>query len=174
MLDIIRSRRSIRRYADRPVEEEKIIILKETLLRAPSARNSKPCEFIFVNDKRILRQLAVAKPSDGEFIAAAPLAIVVCGDATKSDLWIEDCSIAASYVQLAAVAVGLGSCWIQIRGRKHDDSVSAESFLQELLEMPTKMKVEAIIAIGYPGEDKPPRSPDELKYEKIHVNSFIR
>ncbi len=172
MIKIIRSRRSIRKYANRMIEEEKLLLLEETLLRAPSGRNSQPCEFIFVTDRPTLEKFAIARPTSGEFLANAPLAVVVCGDAAKSDLWIEDCSIAASYIQLLAVDLGLGSCWVQIRGRKHDDFISAEEYLQELLGIPNRIKIECIIGIGYGAEEKPPHTEEELSYNKIHKNKY--
>jgi nitroreductase len=96
MLDILRKRRSIRKYEDRPIATELVEQLKEAALRAPTGNNKREWRFVFVTDREVLGQLAHAKPHWGEFLAAAPLGVVVAADETASDVWIEDCSIAAS------------------------------------------------------------------------------
>jgi nitroreductase len=87
-------------------------------------------------------------------------------------MWIEDCSIACTFIQLAAESLGLGSCWIQVRGRKHSDTVSAEAYISELLDIPRGLHVESIIAVGYPGESKRPHPGYGLQVEKVHLNTF--
>jgi nitroreductase len=172
MIDLLRNRRSIRRYLDRPIEPEKIERLKEAVLRAPSSRNIDPWEFVFVDDRATLEKLAACKPHGAAFLKGAPLGIVVCGDDTRSDVWVEDCSIASILVQMAAQSMGLGSCWIQVRKRMHDDGRSAEQYVQCLLGIPEHIRVESIIAVGYPAEHRAPMRPDELKTSKVHLNRF--
>lgn len=171
-MPLIRKRRSIRKYLDRPVEPEKIDLLVEAALRAPSSRSFNPWAFIVVTDPEMLKRLAASKPHGASFLARAPLGIVVCGDAEKSDVWIEDTSIACTYIQLAAESMELGSCWIQIRERKHDDATFAEDYIAGLLKIPPGFKVESIIAVGYPAETKSPHEKGELQREKVHLESF--
>lgn len=172
MIDTLRTRRSIRKYEKRPVDPASIEILKEALLRCPSSRGINPWTFIFINDADLLKKLARSKEHGSGFLKDAALGIVVCGDDTKSDVWVEDCSIASIVVQLAAHSLGLGSCWIQIRKRSHSQQKSAEEYIQELLGIPQHMKVESIISIGYPAEAQKPLPFEKLEFEKIRYNTF--
>lgn len=170
--DLIKKRRSIRKFKDVPVEREKIDRLIETALRSPSSRGFNPWRFVVVDQPEILDRLSRAKPHGAAFLKQAPLGIVVLGDAEKSDVWVEDCSIASIFIQLGAEALGLSSCWIQIRKREHDKTTSAEDYIRELLSIPAHLKVESIIAIGYADEVKSPHPATSLGLEKIHMNSY--
>ena len=172
MIETLRKRRSIRRYKDMPIESAKVELIKESLLRAPSSRGLKPWEFVFVDDRELLDQLARAKPHGSAFVAGAALAVVVCGDEARCDVWIEDCSIAALLVHLTACSLDLGSCWVQIRMRNHDESTTAESYVRDLLGIPEELHVEAIVAVGYPDEEKPPHLLESLEREKIYTNGY--
>lgn len=103
MIELLRNRRSIRKYTDKDIEPEKIEILKEAVLRSPSSRNFDPWEFIFVDDRGLLKQLALCKPHGAKFLEGAALGIVICADEQKSDVWIEDCSIASIFVQMISL-----------------------------------------------------------------------
>lgn len=173
-LDLIRTRRSIRQFQDRPVEAEKIDILVESVLRAPSGKGVNPWSFVVVTDPGTIKALSKAKPSGATFLANAPLAIVVCADPSKTDVWIEDASIASIYLHLAATDLGLGSCWIQIRERKHDDKTSAGEYVSRLLGLPEGMVVHTMIAIGYAKEEKAPHPKSSLEYDKISWDHFGR
>ncbi|WP_457576962.1 nitroreductase family protein, partial [Desulfomarina sp.] len=87
-LELLKKRRSIRRFQEKPVEKEKIDMLMEAALRSPSSRSLNPWEFVVVTDRSLLEELATSKPHGGSFIKNAPLAIVVCGDPGKSDVWV--------------------------------------------------------------------------------------
>ncbi len=172
MIELLRKRRSIRKYTDKAIEPEKIEILKEAVLRSPSSRNFDPWEFIFVDDRKLLKQLSLCKPHGAGFLKGAALGIVICADEQKSDVWVEDCSIASILVQMVAQSIGLGSCWIQIRNRMFDEDTTSEDYIKDLLNMPGHMKIESIIAIGYPAEKREPVPQENLKYEKVRVNSY--
>lgn len=172
MIEWLRNRRSIRKYLDRPVEPEKIELLKEALLRAPSSRSLDPWEFIFVEDRGLLEKLAACKPHGAGFLGQAAMGIVICGDSTQSDVWVEDCSIASILVQMVAQALGLGSCWIQVRKRNYDEQTSSEQYVQNLLGIPGPIKVESIVAVGYPAESREPLPRERLKSSKVHLNRF--
>ena len=173
-MDLIQTRRSIRKFLDKPVEDAKIDVLLEAALRAPSSRGLNPWEFVVVSDRDQLRKLSQAKQHGSAFLETAPLGIVVCADPRKSDVWIEDASIAAICIHLAAESLGLGSCWIQVRERMHDGTKSAQEYVFETLNIPATMGVECIIAIGYPDEEKPPHRKEELLYEKVHCGIYGR
>lgn len=172
MIDLLRKRRSIRAFTPEKVAEEKVEILIEALLRSPTSRGINPWEFVVVDDSELLAQLSASKEHGSAFLRNAPLAIVVCADSARSDVWVEDCSIASIVVQLTALSLGLGSCWVQIRNRPHDRETSAEQFVQRLLGLPEPIKVESIIGIGYPAEVKRPVPAKKLQYEKVRRNRY--
>jgi len=172
MIDLLRNRRSIRAYEDRKIEPEKIETLKEALLRSPSSRGINPWEFVLVEDKGLLKALSQAKEHGSEFLEDAALGIVVCGNEKKSDVWVEDCSIASILVQMAAQSIGLGSCWVQIRNRNHDKNTTSERYIQNLLAIPEHVKVESVISIGYPAEKKAGIPKEKLPGNKIKINTY--
>ncbi len=172
MIELLRLRRSIRKFTEQPVEAEKMDILKEAALRSPSSKNINPWEFIFVDDKEVIQKLKQCKPHGVTPLDSAPLAIVVCADKNKNDVWIEDCSIASILLQLTAQSLGLGSCWIQVRERQHSETQSAEEFIQQLLDIPKNFRVLNIVAAGYPQANRKGKPASELQYEKIKINRF--
>lgn len=174
MIELIRKRRSIRAYTPEPVDRDSLDLLVETLLRSPSSRNINPWEFIVVDDRDLLKKLSTAKTHGSTFLKGSPLGIVICADSTKSDVWVEDCSIASILVQMVAESLGLGSCWIQIRKREHGAGVSAEAYIQGLLGLPEQVRVESIVSIGHPNEKRQPLLADELRYEKVRHNHYSK
>ena len=172
MIELLRSRRSIRSYTEQPVDRESIELLIEAALRAPSSRNNQPWTFVVVDDRQLLGKLSLAKEHGSAFLKKAPLGIVVCGDPAKSDVWVEDCAIAAVLIQLMAQSLGLGSCWIQIRERRHDAGTMAQTYLREALGIPEQIMVACIISIGHPAEHRTPVAAGELAYGKVHHNNW--
>lgn len=169
---LVEKRRSIRRYKDKKVEQDKVSRLIEAALCAPSSMGHTPWEFIIVDDRDTLEKLSKAKAHGASFLKNAPLAIVVCADPAKSDVWVEDAAISAVFIQLAAEAMGLGSCWIQIRKRMHEDGKSASRHVKDLLQIPDNLEVQCFIAAGYPDETKPARKKEDLLYERVHKGSY--
>ncbi|MCF6153733.1 MAG: NAD(P)H-dependent dehydrogenase/reductase [Candidatus Brocadia sp.] len=172
MIDLLRKRRSIRDYENRKIEPEKIEILKEALVRSPSSRGISPWEFILIDDKELLKKLSKAKEHGSEFLEDAALGIIVCGDEKRSDVWIEDCSIASILVQIAAQSIGLGSCWVQIRNRMHIKDITSEEYVQKLLNIPEHVKVESIISLGYPARCEQGVPKEMLPFKKIRMNRY--
>src|SRR6056297_113446 len=167
MLDLVRQRRSVRVYEPQEVEDEKLELLAEALLRAPTSRNFQPCHFVMIQKRQLLDKLINAKPHGTAFFATAPLAIAIAADPCVSDVWIEDAAVAATFVQLAAESLGLKSCWAQLRLRRHNDDISASEYVRDLLELPAGMEVPIAIAVGYPGEQKAGHCANSLRTEKI-------
>ena len=172
MIDLLRKRRSIRRYRADRVDKKSVALLIEALLRAPSSRDIQPCEFILVDDPETLGKLSSSKEHGSEFLAGAALGIVICADSTKSDVWVEDCSIASILVQMAAQSLGLGSCWIQIRNRNHISDLTSEGYIQKVLGIPAHIKVESVVSIGHPAEKRKPVPKASLRSGKIRHNSY--
>jgi len=172
MINILRNRRSVRKYQDRAVEPEKVEILIEALVRSPTSRSINPWEFIVVDDNAVTSKLSRCKPHGAGFLEGAPLAVVILGDTMVSDTCVEDCSIAAITLQYAAQSVGLGSCWCQVRLREGGQGKSAECYIRELLGIPERYLVECIVGIGYPGEGKEGHDQESLDWRKVYYNSY--
>jgi nitroreductase len=171
-LSLIEKRRSIRQFEQRAVEAEKIDALVEAALRAPSSRGFNPWRFVVVTDKRLLAELSKAKEHGSSFLAGAPLAIVVCADPAVSDVWVEDTSIATIFLHLAAASMGLGSCWVQVRKRKHNGETTSEDYVRQILGIPQNLAVESMVGIGYPAEKKAPHKKESLQFEKVFLNTY--
>lgn len=171
-IDLLRKRRSIRQFKNHPIEKEKVDILLEAGLRSPSSRSLDPWEFIVITEAEKIIQLSRAKPHGSDFLKKAPLLVVVCADPEKSDVWIEDTAIASLLLQLTAADLGLGSCWVQIRLREHNSQHSAQEYVAELIGLKKGMVVEAIVAIGYPAEEKPGHDKYSLAYNKLHFEHY--
>lgn len=174
LLDLLRKRRSIREFTNQAIEPEKIDALIEAAVRTPTSRGLNPWDFIVVTDPEMLQRLGKAKAHGSGFVAKAPLAVVVAADTTKSDVWTEDCSIAAMMVQMAAEELGLGSCWAQIRLRPHNEKLSAEDYIKELLALPASHAVECVIGIGYAAEEKPGHPAEALPFDQVHREIYGR
>lgn len=172
LFDAIRTRRSIRRFADRPVEDEKLQAVLEAARQAPSWANLQCWRFVVVRDAAL--KLAISDLSYVESffaplgyktnpakkgLAEAPLVIVACADPARSGtLWkqpyyMTDIGIAAQNLMLAARALGLGTVFV---------GVFDEDRVRRLLNIPPEIRVVGIIPLGYPAEEKtdgPSRKP---------------
>ncbi|MFP4198815.1 MAG: nitroreductase family protein [Halanaerobium sp.] len=166
-MEEIFERRSIRRYQDKNVEEEKIEKLLEAAVAAPSAGNEQPWHFIVIKDRKRLDHLAEIHPY-AKMLKEAPLAIAVCADLNKQKhqgFWVQDCSAATQNILLEAVSLGLGSVWIGCHpAEKREKAVS------EYLEVPADFKTLSLIAVGYPAEEK--RKVDRLSEDIIHYEKW--
>lgn len=170
--ELLVRRRSIRRYTDDPIGAEDVKLILEAALLAPTSKNSRSWQFIAVDDPDMLARLAECKPAGANPVGGCKLAIVVAGDPTLSDPWIEDASIAAAYMQLQAEDLGIGSCWIQVRGRFTADNIPSEEYVQELLGMPETMPVLCIMTFGHKGEERRPVDTSKLLWEKVHIGKW--
>lgn len=165
-------RRSIRRYTSEPIAPEHVKLILEAGLLAPTSKSSRPWQFVAVEDKEMLEKLAACKPAGAAPIAGCALAIVVAVDQTKSDPWIEDASIAAAYMQLQAADLGLGSCWIQVRGRFTADNIPSDEYVAELLGIPEEFPVVCILTFGHKNEERKCVDTAKLLWEKVHIGSW--
>ena len=173
MYKLLQIRRSHRKFTEQPVEQEKIDAILRNALMSPAGKSLNPWEFIVVTDKEMQEKMSKCKPFGGAFLAEAPLSIVIIADTEKSDVWVEDCSVAAFNIQLTVEDLGLGSCWCQIRKRAGvEEGRMAEDTIKELLGIPEKYAVECIIGIGYKGMERKPFNEDKLQFEKIHTGKF--
>ena len=155
-LEVIEKRHSVRKYADRPVEKEILDAIVKVAQTAPSSRNSKSSAFMIVEDRDTLDALSQMRDYGSALLTGAQAAIVVMGDETKTDLWVDNCAISATFIQLAVTAMDLVSCWVHISGRPckrlEPDGAKAEDYVRNLLGIKEGMRPYCAIAIGYPEE----------------------
>lgn len=170
--ELLVERRSIRRYTPEPISAEDVKLILEAGLLAPTSKSSRPWHFIAVDDRQMLERLAGCKPSGATPIERCALAIVVTADPTMTDPWIEDASIAAAYMQLQAADLGLGSCWIQVRGRFTADNIPSEEYVQELLGIPETIPVLCVMTFGHKDEVRKAVDTSKLLWEKVHVGTW--
>lgn len=171
MLNLLYQRRSIRKYKSTKLDPETVQVFIKAALLSPSSRGLQPWQFVVVDDMTLLTQLASSKKGAG-FLKGAALGIVILADPTKSDVWVEDASVAATILHLTSDSLGLGSCWIQIRERQYSETETAEQYVRRILSIPENLKVASIISIGYPDESKSPHVDGDLGFDKIHTNIF--
>lgn len=167
LIDVMKNRRSVRKYTDEDIPEEKLERIIQAGLLAPTSRNRKPCKFIVVRDKETLNKLSKSKRTGSKMLKGANVAIVVYADADKADTWVEDSSIALSYINLMAEEQGIGSCWVQIHLRKTGINKNSEDYVRELFNLDEKCRIVGILSLGMP--DKKPDGHDlsDLDYDKV-------
>jgi nitroreductase len=166
--DIIFKRRSIRKYTDRPVESDKLNLLLQAAMAAPSAMNCKPWEFVVVTDPEKLAQFR-KRLIFGD--RNAPAAIVVCGNPGLSTnpaaklFWQQDCSAATENIMIAAVGLELGTVWIGV----HPVTKFVKT-VREIASIPNHVKPLCLIYVGYPAEEKPARTQYDEK--RVHWQGY--
>jgi nitroreductase len=170
--ELIKSRRSMRKFTDEELTQDQVELLLKAALMSPSSKRSNGWQFVVVDDKETLKRLSVCKASGAHVLEGAPLAIVVLADPLVSDVWIEDASIATLMIQLQAEDLGLGSCWIQVRCRETENGESSEDVVREILDIPLQMQVLSIVAVGHKGMERKPFDEAHLQWEKVHLNKF--
>lgn len=168
LLDLMLERRSVRKYSGEPIPEEKLEKIIQAGLLAPTSRNLKPWEFYVVRGKSMLDRLARSKAAGAAFLEGADAAIVVASDSTKADTWIEDDSIAMSFMHLMAAEQGVGSCWIQIHLRKTESNRDAEAKVRRILDLEENQRIVGILALGMPAEESKPHTLEEIDKSKVH------
>lgn len=166
-LEAIRTRRSIRKYQDRPVPEELVRQVLAAAMSAPSARNAQPWQFVVIDDRRLLGEIPQIN-RNAWMAPDAPLGILVCGELAlekSAGYWVVDCAAAAENLLLAAHAVGLGAVWTGVYPRQQ-----RIDGLHELLGLPEGVVPHTLILLGYPAEQ--PKSEDRYRADRVHRNGW--
>lgn len=166
------TRRSIRKYKDMPVEKKKIDELLKAGLLAPTGRNSRPCEFIVIDDKELIKEVGELREHGSSFVKDAPLVIGVMGEIGKSTTLLADCSIAGFAIQVKAHELGLGSCWVHVNERKTADGRTSEEYFREKVGAPDNLMVMCLIVIGYSNEEKPFYTEKDINLNKVSYNKY--
>lgn len=170
--ELLKNRRSTRKFKDIAVEEEKIQNIIKGALTSPSGRNLKPAEMIVVEDRETLIKLSKSRGRVSKLIENAGLAIAIIGDTSKSTTWMSDTAIMAIIIQLLGEEEGLKSCWVHVENREADDGSSTEENVRNILNVPKNYRIHCIIALGYPDEEKRAYTDEDLDFTKVHREGF--
>jgi nitroreductase len=160
------SRRSIRRYSEKPVDKEQIQAMLSAAMCAPSADDERPWHFIVINDKSVREKLSELSALT-HLVKDAPVAIVVCGDEglqKQQGCWMLDCAASTENILVEAQVLGLGAVWLGIypvEGRVQR--------ARSILNVPENIIPFAIVAAGYPLERKEPA----YRYDARRVHSDL-
>jgi nitroreductase len=166
-LTAIHTRRSIRKYEDRPVPQELVDKLLAAAMSAPSARNAQPWQFVVIDDRPMLTEIARINPN-AQMAAKAPLAILVCGDLDlelSEGYWVVDCAAAVENLLLAAHALGLGAVWTGVYPRQE-----RMDGLRRLVGLPERVIAHSLVVVGYSAEQ--PRSKERFLPERVRRNHW--
>ena len=169
--EILHARRSIRSFDPRPVDPKDIMSILEAARLAPSACNSQTWRFIFITQREIIAKIcrdAMRPVIPNKWLQQAPLVIVGCsqldvianrigGRITGIEYYQIDLGIAMEHMVLKATELGLGTCWI---------GWFDENRIKEILKVPQKIKVSALLAVGFPG-NPPAKARKRKPAEKI-------
>ena len=167
LIDVMLKRRSTRKFNDEPVTREELDKILQAALLAPTSMNRKPCNFMVVERKETLKDLANSKDHGAGLIDGADKAIVVVADTMVADTWIEDSSIALTYMHLMATELGLGSCWVQIHLRSKNGKDS-EEIVRDILKIDDHYRVVGIMALGHSDDIPPAHEPADVDKNKVH------
>ena len=165
-LDMILSRRSIRAYTDEPVTQVQIEQLLRAAMSAPSANNEQPWQFVVIDERELLDTIPDEVHPYAQMLKEAPVAILICGEPRRqhhAGYWEQDCAAATQNLLLAAHSLGLGAVWLGVHPRE-----KRVRRMRRLLNLPDSLVPFALIAIGWPAEEKPPS--DRYDPERVHYN----
>lgn len=166
-MDVLLKRRSTRKFNDSEITRDELDKILKAGLLAPSSMNRKPVNFLIVERKETLKQLAESKDHGAELIADADKAIVIIADTMVADTWCEDSSIALTYLHLAATDLGIGSCWVQIHLRKKD-GVDAESVVRDIVKIDEHYRIVGIMALGHSDDIPAQHEIADVDKGKVH------
>ncbi len=170
--DLVQLRRSHRKFTQEEIDSEDVRKILRAALMAPTSKGQRAWQFVVTDDPADIEKLSDAKDMGSQFLKGAPLAVAVLGDPLQNDCWVEDGSIAAISMQYQAEELGLGSCWVQMRGRGLADGTSADTVIRGVLDIPENLSVLCVLAFGHKADERKPQNEDRLKWENVHLNKY--
>ena len=170
--ELVKTRRSHRKFSSEEIAPEAVQLIMRAALMSPTSKSQRAWQFVVVDDKTDIEKLADAKNLGSQFMKGAPLAVVVLGDPMQNDCWVEDGSIAAISMQYQAEELGLGSCWVQMRGRGLDDGTPADEVIRGILDIPANYNVHCVAAFDHYIDERKPQNEDNLKWENVHASKW--
>lgn len=166
LLDLIRQRRTIRRFTERSVTDEQIEALLEIAMCAPTRLNRQPWHFVVIRDSALQRNLAELLRIH-PYLEQASAVIAVCGVPQASPTWLMDVSAATENLLLAATAMGLGAAWVGAPDTTLWNLL--EEHLHDTLRIPLDVRIPVLVAVGYPAENPPPHGRHD-RYDPLKVH----
>ena len=164
-IENILNRKSVRKYSDKKIEQEKIDTILKCAMAAPSAMNKQPWEILVVTDKEKLEKIAEVC-QNASYSKNSQVTIIVCGNKVISDkFWEQDCCAVTENILLAAEALGLGAVWCAVY--PFDEKIAD---IKNLFDLPEEIVPLNIIPMGYPLENEKPKQ--KYNPEKIHNNNW--
>lgn len=167
--ELIKNRRSYRQFADEDITPEHVQLILRAALMSPTSKGRRAWQFAVVDNKVNIEKISDAKETGSQFLKKAPLCIVVMGNPNENDCWIEDGSIAAYSMLLQAEDLGLGGCWVQMRGRGLNDGTTAQAVIHGILDIPDNLEVLCVVGIGHKVSQREPQDEDGLKWERVTI-----
>ena len=164
IFETMKKRRSIRLFTEEAVSMDDLRTIVEAGLRAPTGHGYYAYRILVVTDRAKLDAVAACRNS-AKMLLKAPVGIVVLGDTEQSDTWIEDTGLVLGHMQLAATALGLGSCWVQINLRASSDGTPSVDIVKKALDLPAGLTPEAVLVLGHPAQEVAPH--DQLHWELV-------
>ena len=170
--NLVQTRRSHRKFTGEEIDADELRLILRAALMSPTSKGQRKWQFIVVDDRSDIEKLSDAKDYGSQFLRNAPVAVVVCGVPVEDDCWIEDGAIAAVAMQYQAEELGLGSCWVQIRGRGLSDGTDAELVVRGILDIPDGVRVLCVIGFGHKADLRKPQDEDKLRWENVHLDKY--
>ena len=167
VIEAIMTRRSIRKFTDEAVDEERVTRILKAAMAAPSSKNEQPWVFVVIDDRKLLNEIPKFHPY-ADMCKTAPLAILVCADRRRflsEEIWIQDCAAATQNMLLAAHGSGLGAVWLGIYPRP-----KRVEGMKRLLSLPDEIIPFSLMVTGHAAESRPPAN----RYDpsRIHRNRW--
>lgn len=166
-LELLLTRRSIRRFTPEPVTETELEDVLRAAMHAPSAGNQQPWHFVMIRNRETLNTIADIHPH-AQMLREAPAAILICGEESlekHKGYWVQDCSAATQNALLALHSKGLGGVWLGIYPRQ--DRMKA---IAELLQIPDSITPFSAVALGHPAEQ--PAAADRFRKDRVHLDRW--
>ena len=162
LLNLVKNRHSTRSFTGESIEDETIQKILNIAMYAPSSWGGHPIEFVVIRDKNTLKELARCKAMGAGPLVYSDVAIVVLTDKRNLELWVEDASVASTYILLACEYYGVGACWIHMKDRKGHTKM-AEEDIRDLLNIPDYYGILNAISLGV--------KKDNVYHEEIKIDT---
>lgn len=171
-LDIIYTRRSIRRYTDEEVTKDEEHLLLKAAMCSPNCVNNRSWAYVVVRDLEKIRQISEGLHPNAPLVKNVNFLIVVCGDMTLTrpglvDYWVQDCAIASTSMLIAANGIGLGGCWYGVYPQEYK-----VNNITQILNLPNHIIPLNVLTFGHPAEQRPNVSEERFEEHKIHYNGW--
>ncbi len=174
VISAIRNRRKYTVFLQKEVPDDTLRLIAEMAHSAPTGASRDSREFVLVKDRDLLDNLGKTHGFCA-WLSGTAAAVVILGNPEKSKYWLEDSSIAAEHIWLAATGLGLGASWAAVyQSDNFPESQRREDYVRALLNIPSSLRPLAIIGLGFPAENQPPRSKSTKRQleEVLHLNRY--